>query len=72
MILTPRFLIISAVIHKNSNGQIGGYTPYVREMNLWFKYVGKVKVIAPIFIKTSTRLNRIMNILNWSLYLCGH
>ncbi len=51
MVLTPRFLIISAVIHKDNNGQIGGYTPYVREMNLWFKYVEKVRVIAPIVQK---------------------
>lgn len=45
---TSRFLIVSAVIHKKVNGQYGGYTPYVREMNLWFKYVDQVRVIAPL------------------------
>lgn len=43
------FTIISHVVHKrNSQGQIGGYAPYVREMNLWLKYVDRVIIVAPI------------------------
>ena len=43
-----RFLIVSAVIHKKSGNLYGGYTPYVREMNIWFKYVDKVRIISPL------------------------
>jgi len=43
-----RFLIISPVIHKKSNNSFGGYAPYIREMNIWFKHVDEVRVIAPL------------------------
>jgi glycosyltransferase involved in cell wall biosynthesis len=44
-----KFLVISHVMHKqNTAGQIGGYGPYVREMNLWLKQVGQLMVVAPI------------------------
>ncbi|MDR2927241.1 MAG: glycosyltransferase [Cytophagaceae bacterium] len=43
-----RFLIVSAVIHKKSENKYGGYTPYVREMNIWFKHVDEVRIIAPL------------------------
>lgn len=43
------FTIISHVLHKrNSRGEIGGYGPYIREMNLWIKHVDKLIVVAPI------------------------
>jgi len=43
------FTIISHVLHKrNSKGEIGGYGPYIREMNLWIKHVDKLIVVAPI------------------------
>ncbi len=47
-IKTSKFLIVSAVIHKRVNDKYAGYTPYIREMNLWLKYVEKVRVIAPV------------------------
>lgn len=43
-----RFLIISPVIHKKDNKGFAAYTPYVREMNIWLKYVDHVRVIAPL------------------------
>jgi glycosyltransferase involved in cell wall biosynthesis len=43
-----RFLIISHVRHKRDGSCIGGYGPYIREMNLWSKHVDEVRVIAPI------------------------
>jgi glycosyltransferase involved in cell wall biosynthesis len=43
-----RFLVVSAVIHKKVNGNYAGYAPYVREMNLWFRHVDEVRVIAPM------------------------
>lgn len=43
------FLIVSHVLHKrNALGVIGGYGPYVREMNIWLKHVDKAIVVAPI------------------------
>ncbi len=42
------FLVISPVIHKRDQSQYGGYTPYIREMNIWFRHVDKVRVIAPV------------------------
>ena len=42
-----RFLIVSAVIHKKSGDFYGGYTPYVKEMNIWFKHIDEVRVVAP-------------------------
>jgi glycosyltransferase involved in cell wall biosynthesis len=42
------FLVITHVKHTFQNGQYYAYGPYVREMNLWFKYVKQVTVIAPL------------------------
>ncbi|PIA77993.1 glycosyl transferase [Gaetbulibacter sp. 4G1] len=42
-----RFLIISHVVHKPNSSQWFGYGPYVREMNLWLKYVDEVEIVAP-------------------------
>jgi len=46
-----RFLIISHVKHSLNDGQIYGYGPYVKEMNLWLKYVDEVRIVAPMSIK---------------------
>jgi len=43
-----RFLIVPHVRHKRHNGEIYGYGPYVREMNLWLRYVDEAVVVAPI------------------------
>lgn len=43
-----RFLIVTHVRHKTDGIDIYGYGPYVREMNLWLKYVDEVKVVAPL------------------------
>lgn len=42
------FLIVTHVIHKRNGAHIGGYAPYVREMNLWFKHVDEVLIVAPL------------------------
>jgi glycosyltransferase involved in cell wall biosynthesis len=42
------FLVITHVKHTFQNGQYYAYGPYVREMNLWFKHVGSVIIVAPI------------------------
>lgn len=41
-------LIITHVEHKFDGNQYHAYAPYVREMNIWLKYVDKVTIIAPI------------------------
>ena len=43
-----RFLIITHVAHKKAGQKFFAYTPYVREMNLWFKHVDAVELVAPL------------------------
>jgi len=42
-----RFLIITHASHKQVNGRLFSYAPYVREMNLWLQHVNRVEVLAP-------------------------
>ncbi|RYG43526.1 MAG: glycosyltransferase family 1 protein, partial [Chitinophagaceae bacterium] len=42
-----RFTIITHVNHKENQGAIYGYGPYVREMNLWISHADEVEVVAP-------------------------
>jgi len=43
-----KFLIVSHVGHSQKGELIYGYGPYVKEMNLWLKYVDEVRIVAPI------------------------
>jgi len=43
-----KFAIITHAEHKLRNNHIYAYEPYVREMNLWIKYVDEVQIVAPI------------------------
>ncbi|PHR74587.1 MAG: glycosyl transferase [Lutibacter sp.] len=43
-----KFAIITHVEHKKNAKELVAYEPYVREMNLWLKYVDEVHVIAPL------------------------
>ena len=45
------FLIVTQVIHSHSLGRFYAYGPYVREMNLWIKYVDEVIIVAPVDYK---------------------
>lgn len=42
-----RFVIITHVPHKLSNGRLSAYGPYVREMNIWGKCVDEIEIVAP-------------------------
>ena len=42
------FTIITHVSHKQKDGKYYAYEPYVKEMNLWLKYVDKVIIVAPL------------------------
>ncbi|WP_298262460.1 glycosyltransferase [uncultured Lutibacter sp.] len=46
-----KFVIITHAIHKLTKQGIFTYEPYVREMNLWLKYVDAVNIVAPISSK---------------------
>ena len=43
-----KFLIISHVVHTEYQDKVYGYGPYIKEMNLWLKYVDEVRIVAPI------------------------
>lgn len=43
-----KFLIISHALHKIKDDAIFSYAPYVREMNLWLKYVDEIEIVAPL------------------------
>lgn len=43
-----RFLIVTNVIHKYDENLYYAYGPYVKEMNIWFKHVDEVEIIAPL------------------------
>ncbi|GGD02522.1 glycosyltransferase [Hyunsoonleella pacifica] len=43
-----RFLIISHTPHELKGGKYYAYEPYMREMNIWLKYVDTVEVVAPL------------------------
>ncbi|MEO6176134.1 MAG: glycosyltransferase [Flavobacterium circumlabens] len=42
------FTIITHVLHKKEHFHLMGYGPYVWEMNIWFKYVDTVTIVAPL------------------------
>lgn len=50
------FLIITHVPHIQVGNQFYGYAPYVREMNIWLKYVDKVIIVAP---KSESQITKI-------------
>ena len=52
-----RFLIITHALHFNANDKIYSYAPYVREMNLWLKYVDKVEIVAPFQSLKPTKID---------------
>lgn len=43
-----RFAVFTHVLHREQEGRYYAYAPYVREMNLWFRYVEEVEVVAPL------------------------
>ena len=52
-----RFLIISHALHYKSDQEIYSYAPFVREMNLWLKYVSEVEIVAPLTSKKPSRID---------------
>jgi glycosyltransferase involved in cell wall biosynthesis len=52
-----KFTIITHVNHIKKNNQYFGYAPYIREMNIWFKYVDDVIVVAHLENKDVTAID---------------
>ncbi|MBE7639837.1 glycosyltransferase [Salegentibacter sp. BLCTC] len=43
-----KFAVFTHVIHGIKNGSFYAYSPYIREMNLWLKYVDEVEIVAAL------------------------
>lgn len=53
-----KFLIVTHVVHVKNNQQYFAYEPYVREMNIWLKYVDELIVVAPLEKNKPTVIDR--------------
>lgn len=53
------FVIVSHVVHKLQQDGIYAYEPYVREMNLWLKYVSQTTIIAPVTERIATPIETV-------------
>ncbi|WP_284651844.1 glycosyltransferase family 4 protein [Flavobacterium terrisoli] len=51
------FCIITHVAHGNQSGEYFAYSPYVREMNIWAKYVDKIILVAPLNLEQKTSID---------------
>ncbi len=52
-----KFAIITHVDHVIDKGQYFAYGPYVREMNLWLRYVDEVIIVAPLTKKELSKID---------------
>jgi len=52
-----KFTIITHVTHLEHDGMYYGYAPYIREMNIWLKYVEEITVVAPIQNQEKTAID---------------
>lgn len=46
--MVMKFVVITHVQHIKEDNLYYGYAPYVREMNIWFQYVDKAIIVAPL------------------------
>lgn len=52
-----KFTIITSVPHIVSENQYFAYAPYVREMNIWIKFVDQLIIVAPICIEVISEIH---------------
>ncbi|OXA92229.1 glycosyltransferase family 4 protein [Flavobacterium hercynium] len=52
-----KFAIITHVVHIKDNNHYLGYAPYVREMNIWLKYVDDVIIVGPVEKKAPSTID---------------
>ena len=51
------FCIITHVKHGLKNNSYFAYAPYVREMNVWSRYVDKIIIVAPLNLTQKTEID---------------
>ena len=56
-----KFTIITHVNHIKNEGQYFGYAPYVREMNVWSKYIDELIIVAPVIEISNTEIDSSYN-----------
>jgi hypothetical protein len=54
-----KFAIITHVNHIQKENEYFGYAPYVREMNIWLKYVDEVIIVASLKNGTVTAIENV-------------
>ena len=52
-----KFLLVTHVNHIHFDSQYFGYAPYIREMNIWLKYVDEVIIVAPLQNNETTKID---------------
>ncbi len=55
--MNMKFLIITHVKHKKQNDKYFAYAPYVREMNIWLKYVDEIEIVSPLTNDAITKID---------------
>jgi len=50
-------VIITHAPHSQNQNQFSAYAPYVREINMWTKFVDNVHIVAPVTIETEDPIN---------------
>lgn len=57
-----RFAVFTHVTHQRNKDSYYAYGPYVREMNIWFKNVDEVEVVAPAPLPLAIRTKKERNV----------
>jgi len=57
-----RFAVITYIPHSIQNNRYYSYTPYIREMNIWFQQVNEVLIVAPADITSPVKKEEAYNI----------
>jgi glycosyltransferase involved in cell wall biosynthesis len=52
-----KFVIITHVSHVCKKSEYWGYSPYIREMNIWLKYADEIIVVAPLSTGNPTAID---------------
>jgi glycosyltransferase involved in cell wall biosynthesis len=56
-----KFAIITQVSHIKEQNSFYAYGPYVKEMNVWLKYVDEVTIVAPLVHEARTEIDTAYN-----------
>ena len=67
-----KFAIITHVPHGIMNEKYFAYAPYVREMNVWSKFVDEFIIVAPLELKEKTQISVDYDITNIDFVAINH